>query len=57
MKSTRSTPFSPQDITEEEITEVSEALRFGWITTGLRTKELENKVAEFVGSERCVCLI
>ena len=28
-------PFSPPDITEEEIEQVSEALEIGWITTGL----------------------
>lgn len=26
-------PFSPPDITQEEIDEVAEALRSGWITT------------------------
>ncbi|MBQ3016485.1 MAG: DegT/DnrJ/EryC1/StrS family aminotransferase [Clostridia bacterium] len=56
MESVRKIPFSPPDITEEEIKEVSDALRSGWITTGPRTKELEAKVAEYVGSERCVCL-
>ena len=34
-------PFSPPDITEEEIKEVSDALRSGWITTGPRTKQFE----------------
>ena len=34
-------PFSPPDITEQEIQEVAEALRSGWITTGPRTKKLE----------------
>ena len=34
-------PFSPPDITEEEIQEVAEALRSGWITTGPKTKEFE----------------
>lgn len=34
-------PFSPPDITEEEIAEVADAMRSGWITTGPRTKELE----------------
>ena len=29
-------PFSPPDITQEEIDEVAEALRSGWITTGPR---------------------
>lgn len=38
-------PFSPPDITEEEIEQVSEALRSGWITTGPKTKELEREVA------------
>ena len=56
MESVRKIPFSPPDITEEEIKEVSDALRSGWITTGPRTKELEAKVAEYVGCERCVCL-
>ena len=49
-------PFSPPDITELEIEEVSRALRSGWITTGPRTKELEQKVASYVGNERAVCL-
>lgn len=37
--------FSPPDITEAEITEVAEALRSGWITTGPRTKLLERRLA------------
>ena len=48
--------FSPPDITEQEIQEVAEALRSGWITTGPRTKQLEREVAEYVGSARAVCL-
>lgn len=49
-------PFSPPDITEEEINEVSEALRSGWITTGPRTKEFEKEVAELCGVNKAVCL-
>lgn len=49
-------PFSPPDITEAEIQEVAEALRSGWITTGPRTKQLEKELAEWVGTEKCVCL-
>ncbi len=49
-------PFSPPDISELEINEVCEALRSGWITTGPRTKELERKIAGWVGTEKCVCL-
>lgn len=48
--------FSPPDITEEEIAEVVDALRSGWITTGPRVKELERQLAEYLGVERCVCL-
>ena len=49
-------PFSPPDITEEEIQEVAEALRSGWITTGPRTKEFEKQIAAFCGTDRAVCL-
>lgn len=49
-------PFSPPDISELEVQEVSEALRSGWITTGPRTKKLEKLIAEYVGTEKCVCL-
>lgn len=49
-------PFSPPDITEAEIIEVTEALRSGWITTGPKTKQLEWQIAAWVGTEKCVCL-
>jgi len=49
-------PFSPPDISELEINEVAEALRSGWITTGPRTKQLENNIAKWLGTEKCVCL-
>lgn len=48
--------FSPPDITDEEINEVSEALKSGWITTGPKTKELERQVATFCDTKRAVCL-
>ena len=48
--------FSPPDISELEVNEVAEALRSGWITTGPRTKQLEKQIAEWIGTERCVCL-
>lgn len=41
--------FSPPDISEEEIKEVSETLRSGWITTGPRTKKLEKEIAAWIG--------
>ncbi len=49
-------PFSPPDISEREIEIVAEALRSGWITTGPKTKALENLIAEKVGAPKCVCL-
>lgn len=49
-------PFSPPDISELEINEVADALRSGWITTGPRTKQLEKLIAEWVGTNKCVCL-
>lgn len=49
-------PFSPPDISEMEIAEVADTLRSGWITTGPKTKLLEKKIAEWLGTSRCVCL-
>ena len=48
--------FSPPDITEAEISEVAEALRSGWITTGSRTKEFEKRIAAYCGTDKAVCL-
>lgn len=52
----RNIPFSPPDISELEVAEVSEALRSGWITTGPRTKELEKRLAEYCHTSKVVCL-
>ena len=49
-------PFSPPDMTEAEVKEVSEAILSGWITTGPRTKELEKQIATYVGVNKAVCL-
>ncbi|WP_040435620.1 DegT/DnrJ/EryC1/StrS family aminotransferase [[Clostridium] hylemonae] len=49
-------PFSPPDITEEEIAEVVDTLRSGWITTGPKTKEFEREIAKFCHASRAVCL-
>ena len=48
--------FSPPDITEEEIAEVVDTLKSGWITTGPKTKEFERKIAEFCHTSKAVCL-
>ena len=44
----RKISFSPPDISELEITEVAEAMRSGWITTGPRTKLLERRLAAYI---------
>lgn len=49
-------PFSPPDISEEEINEVVDALKSGWITTGPKTKKLEKELLEFTGTNKGVCL-
>lgn len=48
--------FSPPDITEEEINEVTDTLKSGWITTGPKTKLFEKKIAEFCETKKSVCL-
>ena len=49
-------PFSPPDISEEEINEVIDTLKSGWITTGPKTKELERRLSEFTNTPKTVCL-
>jgi dTDP-4-amino-4,6-dideoxygalactose transaminase len=43
-------PFALPDIGEEEIAEVLDSLRSGWLTTGPKTKRFEQEFAEFIGS-------
>lgn len=55
-KQIRQIPFSPPDITEEEIAAAADALRSGWITTGPRTKRFEEEIAAHCGADRAACL-
>ena len=48
--------FSPPDMTEAETKEVREAILSGWITTGPRTKKLEQEISGFVHTDKTVCL-
>lgn len=48
----REIPFSPPDISDLEIVEVTEALCSGWITTGPRTKMLECRLAAYIETGR-----
>lgn len=58
--SNRQISFSPPDMSELEISEVADALRSGWITTGPRTKKLEKNLAKYLGlpdeTPNLVCL-
>lgn len=49
-------PFSPPDMSEDEIREVKEAIQSGWITTGPKTKEFERQIADYCQTARAVCL-
>mgnify|MGYP000848493240 FL=1 len=49
-------PFALPDIGEEEIDEVVRTLRSGWITTGPRTKEFEQRFAEYVGASHAIAV-
>ena len=51
----RTIAFSPPDITEAEIQEVARALRSGWITTGPRTKMLEERLKEYTDADGFAC--
>jgi len=44
-------PFSLPSIGKEEIKEVVDTLKLGWITTGPKVKKFEEKFAEYIGSQ------
>lgn len=49
-------PFSPPDITEYEKKAVMDVLESGWITTGPKTSEFEEKIAEYCRTDEAVTL-
>ncbi|MDF3863340.1 UDP-4-amino-4-deoxy-L-arabinose aminotransferase [Pseudomonas denitrificans (nom. rej.)] len=49
-------PFSRPTIGEEEIQAVNEVLRSGWITTGPKNAELEQRFAQSIGCHHAVAL-
>ncbi|MGD9028956.1 MAG: DegT/DnrJ/EryC1/StrS family aminotransferase [Anaerolineae bacterium] len=49
-------PFSQPDISQAEIDEVVATLRSGWITTGPRTKEFEQRFAAYVGARHAIAV-
>ncbi|MBK5355071.1 DegT/DnrJ/EryC1/StrS family aminotransferase [Pseudomonas sp. TH41] len=42
-------PFALPEIGEEEIAEVVDAIRSGWVTTGPKTRQFEQNFSEFLG--------
>src|SRR5437879_13894271 len=49
-------PYSTPSIGEEEIAEVADSLRNGWITTGPKVKKFEAAFAEYTGSAHAVAV-
>jgi dTDP-4-amino-4,6-dideoxygalactose transaminase len=49
-------PFSRPSIGEDEIREVTDVLRSGWITTGPRTVQFEKDFAAYVGATHALAL-
>ncbi len=49
-------PFAFPDIRDEEIEEVIDTLRSGWITTGKKTKRFEEEFREYIGCEHAIAL-
>lgn len=47
--------FSPPSIAEEDINEVVEVLRSGWITTGVKVKEFEGLITDYCQSDATLC--
>jgi len=47
-------PFSPPDIRQEDIDAVIEVLNSGWITTGPRTREFEDRLVALSGAQGCL---
>lgn len=56
MEKSRKISFSPPDIRQEEIDEVVDTLKSGWITTGPKTKLFEQKIAQYCNTSKGVAL-
>ena len=49
-------PFSPPDMTDAEANAAAEAVSSGWITTGPRVLEFEDKISKYCNTDKTVCL-
>ena len=49
-------PFAQPDISDDEINEVLDTLRSGWLTTGPKTKRFEEEFAQYVGAKHAIAV-
>ena len=49
-------PFALPEIGEDEIAEVVDSLRSGWVTTGPKAKQFETDFAQFLGDSTLQCI-
>jgi len=49
-------PFFKPHISDDEVAQVVNTLRSGWLTTGPKTKEFESSFANYIGSNQAVAL-
>src|SRR5438552_2292821 len=49
-------PFARPDIGDDEVREVTETLRSGWVTSGPKTKEFEREFAAAVGASHAIAV-
>ncbi|MGH9867887.1 MAG: DegT/DnrJ/EryC1/StrS family aminotransferase [Candidatus Polarisedimenticolia bacterium] len=52
----RRIPFCVPSTDQTEIDQVSEAIRSGWLTTGPKVKEFEQRIARYVGAQHAVAV-
>ena len=56
MDKVKNIPFSPPDITDEEINAVVEVLKSGWITSGPNLAKFEEEIKEYCKVNKAVAL-
>jgi len=49
-------PFSRPEISQEEIDEVCDTLKSGWLTTGNKTKQFESQFSDYVGAKHALAV-
>lgn len=49
-------PFSAPDLDDDELVELTETLRAGWLSTGAKVREFEQQFAKFVGVKHAIAV-